>query len=46
MAAVDGLVGTFDFDGDRGLACFADGDLFVVALDGCAAGLSVAIPVF
>ncbi len=36
VAAVHGLVGAFDLDGDRGLALFADGDLFVVALDGLA----------
>jgi hypothetical protein len=34
MATVHGLVGAFDFDGDGGLALFADLDLFVVALDG------------
>lgn len=36
MAAVHGLVGTFDLDGYGGLAFLADGDLFVVALDGLA----------
>jgi len=36
VAAVHGLVGALDLDGDRGLALFADGDLFVVALDGLA----------
>ncbi len=36
MAAVAGLVGAVDFDGDGRLALFADGDLFVVALDGLA----------
>ena len=36
MAAVHGLIGPFDFDGDGGLAFFADGDLFVVAFDGLA----------
>ncbi len=40
MAAVHGLIGPFDLDGDGGLAFFADGDLFVVAFDGLAvAGL-------
>ena len=34
VAAVHGLVGAFDFDGDGGLALFADCDLLVVALDG------------
>jgi len=38
VAAVRGLVGAFDLDGDGGLASFADGDLFVVALDGLAVG--------
>lgn len=33
MSAVNGLVGTFNFDGDRGLAALYHGDLFVVALD-------------
>jgi hypothetical protein len=33
VATVHGLVGSFDFDGDGGLALFADGNLFVVALD-------------
>lgn len=36
MAAVDGLVGALDLDGDGGLAAFDHGDLFVVALDGLA----------
>lgn len=36
VAAVDGLVGAFDLDGDRGLAALHHGDLFVVALDGLA----------
>lgn len=36
MSAVHWLVGTFDFDGDGGLAFLADGDLFVVAFDGLA----------
>lgn len=34
VAAVEGLVGALDLDGDRGLALFADLDLLVVALDG------------
>ena len=33
MPAVHRLVGTFDLDGDGGLAFFADWDLFVVAFD-------------
>ncbi len=33
MAAVHGLIGTFDLDGDGGLAFLADWDLFVVAFD-------------
>lgn len=36
VAAVDGLVGAFDLDGDGGLAAFHHGDLFVIALDGLA----------
>ena len=38
VPAVHGLVGSFDLDGDGRLAFFADGDLFVVALDGLAGG--------
>jgi hypothetical protein len=34
VPTVHGLVGAFNFDGDGGLALFADCDLFVVALDG------------
>lgn len=33
MATEDGLVGTFDFDGDGRLAALYHGDLFVFALD-------------
>ena len=33
MSTVDRLVGSFDFNGDRGLAALYHGDLFVVALD-------------
>lgn len=36
VAAIHGLVGAFDLDGDRGLALFAHLDLLVVALDRCA----------
>ena len=36
MPAIHGLIGPFDLDRDRGLALFADGDLFVVAFDGLA----------
>lgn len=46
MAAVRGLVGAFDLDGDGGLAAFADGDLFVVALDGLAVWGSVSLGIF
>lgn len=34
LAAVERLVGAFDLNGYGGLSFFADGDLFVVALDG------------
>ena len=34
MSAVHWLVGTFDFDGDGGLAFLANGDLLVVPFDG------------
>jgi hypothetical protein len=37
MAAVHGLVGAFNLDGDGRLALFADLNLLVVALDGCSA---------
>jgi len=43
MATVDGLVGAFDLDRDGGLACFANGNLFVVALDGCTVDRKLAI---
>lgn len=33
VSTVDRLIGTFDFDGDGGLAALDHGDLFVVALD-------------
>ena len=36
MSAVHGLIGAFDFYRNGGLAFFADGDLFMVALDGLA----------
>jgi hypothetical protein len=35
VATVDGLIGALDLDGDGGLAGFADGNLLVIALDGC-----------
>jgi hypothetical protein len=35
MAAVHRLIWAFDLDGDGGLTLLADGDLFVVSLDGC-----------
>lgn len=38
MAAIHGLVGSLNLDGDGGLAALADGDLLVVALDGGAVG--------
>ena len=37
MPAIHRLIGTFDLDGDGGLAFFADWDLFVVAFDRLAA---------
>lgn len=33
MSTIDGLIGTFDFDSDGGLAALYHGDLFVIALD-------------
>ena len=38
LPAVGGLVGHLDLDGDGGLATLAEGDLFVVTLDGLAGG--------
>jgi hypothetical protein len=33
MATINGLIRAFDFDGDRGLTRFADGNLFVVTFN-------------